>query len=115
MFIKKGSNGIGVDIVELSRFREARFISRLAELVLTPVEYSVFKVHPDRVTFFASRFALKEAVIKAYPAKLTYHDIEIYKEGLRPQVKIAGAKKGQKVFVSLSHSIDYVAGFAITY
>ncbi len=106
--------GIGVDIIELKRFRVVRFLGRVAELVLSTVEYKEFVSHPDPVTYFASRFALKEAVIKASPEELHYHDFEIGKRGKKPFVKMLVPQKEACEFsVSLSHSTDYVAGFAI--
>lgn len=106
--------GVGVDVVELCRFRGLRWPKRIAELVLTPVEYDSYSVHSDASLYLASRFALKEAVIKAYPGNLTYHDFEIAKAGKKPFVKFLFAREQTpRMHVSLSHSTDYVAGFAI--
>ena len=106
--------GVGVDIVELDRFRGLRFPARIAELVLTPREYACYETHADALAYLASRFAAKEAVIKAYPGGLTYHDVEITKDGKKPKVKLLVRRpKTREVSVSLSHSVDYVAGFAI--
>ncbi|MDO8521041.1 MAG: holo-ACP synthase [bacterium] len=106
--------GVGVDIIELRRFRSVRFPARIAELVLTPREYARYESHTDALAYLASRFALKEAVIKAFPKELTYRDIEITKEGKKPRVKLFGKQTStDNILVSLAHSTDYVAGFAI--
>lgn len=106
--------GVGVDIIELARFRRMNFPDRVAELFLTPREYEKYSRHPDRVVYAASRFALKEAVIKAFPRKLTYRDIEIVKEGRKPIALITHVRESVgKIYTSLAHSTDYVAGFAV--
>jgi len=107
--------GIGVDIIEVKRFRAIGRLERVAELVLTEGEYREFARHPDPALHLASRFALKEAVIKACPARLTYRDIEIRKKGIKPDVRILGGLSRVSVLGSLSHSTDYVAGFAEAY
>lgn len=106
--------GVGVDIVELRRFKEIRFLSRVAEFFLTDAELEEFRAHADSATYAASRFALKEAVIKASPEVLSYHDIEIAKVGKKPSITIRGEFSGKRKFLaSLAHSVDYVAGYAI--
>jgi len=108
--------GVGVDIVELKRFREIRCLSRVAELILAPTEYKRFLDHADQVAFLASRFALKEAVIKAVPSSLTYHDVEIINVEKKPYARLLNHRSKQhRLFVSLSHSTDYVAGFALAF
>ncbi|KKU78009.1 MAG: Holo-[acyl-carrier-protein] synthase [Parcubacteria group bacterium GW2011_GWA2_47_7] len=112
--IKLGVTGVGVDIIEIHRFGSLCFPSRIAELVLTPIEYVEFLNHANRVMYLASRFAAKEAVIKAYPSVLTYRDIEITKDGKKPRARIlSGGATHPSVLVSISHSTDYVAGFAL--
>lgn len=107
--------GVGVDIIELDRFRSLRFPERIAELVLTGEEYTRYETHANALSYLASRFALKEAVIKACPGELSYHDIEIVKEGKKPRVKFLPPHENRsRMFVSLSHSTDYVAGFAVS-
>jgi holo-[acyl-carrier-protein] synthase len=106
--------GIGVDIVETKRVREIRLLQRFAEYFLTPSELASFGSSPDPIGFIASRFAAKEATIKAFPGFLSPHDFEIIKEGTKPAVRflsLANERK-YKVLVSLSHSIDYAAGYA---
>ena len=112
--MKNAPLGVGVDIIELKRFKSIRFLSRIAELFLTKGEWREFSSHADPVAYVASRFALKEAVIKAYPGKLTYRDFEIIKIGEKPHVNFLISPSAiSRMFVSLSHSTDYVAGFAV--
>ncbi|MBI3627214.1 MAG: holo-ACP synthase [Candidatus Sungbacteria bacterium] len=105
--------GIGVDLVELAAIRRARFPWRVAEYFLTPREYKEAQNSSDLYQFIASRFAAKEAVIKAFPADLSPKDFEIIKGGRKPEVRfIHKQHAGFRAFVSLSHSEHYVIGFA---
>jgi holo-[acyl-carrier protein] synthase len=60
--------GCGVDVLELAKFD--RFLrahaERVREVVFTPKEWDAQRSTPEgRLRYFASRFAAKEAVIKA--------------------------------------------------
>jgi holo-[acyl-carrier protein] synthase len=107
------SRGVGVDIIEVRRFRTLKTIDRIAELVLTEREYDIYCGHRDPALYLASRFAAKEAVIKACPSTLTFQDIEIVKEGKKPAVIFRRDMGVLKALVSLSHSEDYAAAFAV--
>lgn len=60
-------HGIGTDIVQIDRIREAleRFGERFARRVLTEAEFSEFQGHRRPERFLAKRFAAKEATVKA--------------------------------------------------
>lgn len=107
--------GIGIDIIELERVKKARFLNRLAEFVLSDNEMSEFEKSSDKIQFFASRFAVKEAVIKALPVKVTYKDFEVVKNGEKPIINFFDSFFAKfQVFISISHSTKYVAGFAVS-
>jgi len=113
--------GTGVDIVEVSRMRDAienwgeNFLSKI--FTRNEIEYSNSKRFSPQ--HFAARFAAKEAVVKAfgeprkYPIKWT--DIEVLNDGEgKPVMKFhEGAlrlkklKKIDEVIVSMSHSKNY--------
>lgn len=103
--------GIGVDIEEPKRFQNIRYLKRCLDFFLTPAEQAAAGGHPDKFSYYASRFALKEAVIKAYPGKIGYLDLEISKIGDKPIVSLKN-NAGFKVHVSLAHSQNYAVGFA---
>ena len=106
--------GVGVDILERSRVAKIHDLPRVAEFVFSPTESEEFFAHPDPSLYFASRFALKEAVIKAYPGKLHFLDFEIAKNGDKPVVRfLAKHRTPCELRISLSHSLEYVAGFAV--
>jgi holo-[acyl-carrier protein] synthase len=107
--------GIGTDIVELERVEHIGELRRFAEYFLTPAELAAFAANSDPIRFVASRFAAKEAVIKACPDKLKPHDFEILKKGVKPMVRFVAADLAARyeAVVSLSHSTRYAAGYAV--
>jgi holo-[acyl-carrier protein] synthase len=106
--------GIGVDLVDVARVRQARFFERAMDFVLTPTEQAACRAAGDPVQFFASRFAMKEAVIKATPAPVTYLDLETSKQGAAPIINYlnAACRSAFRARVSLSHVPDYAVGIA---
>ena len=107
--------GIGTDILELDRL-EGTLLTRVAEYFLTPAEMVEYHTRRDKLAYVASRFAAKEAVIKAFPERLSPHDFLIHKAGTKPTVIfLKPAHRKYRVLVSLSHSTRYVVGFAAVY
>ena len=108
--------GSGVDIIELSRFRNLRYSARVAEYFLTPGELAEKEKREDPIEFMASRFAAKEAVIKALSIKLSPLEFKIAKLDRKPVVEFLNPKiMGYSISLSISHSLEYVASFAIAY
>jgi len=109
--------GIGVDIVETADMRNVRFKKRVAEYFLTKKEIRTMPRGARRTQFLASRFALKEAVIKAFPKKLSPLDFEIIKKESRPHIAFVSPRMNKKysVLVSLSHTAHTSAAIAIVY
>jgi holo-[acyl-carrier protein] synthase len=106
--------GIGIDIISLDRVRNIRYQTRAAEYIFTEDEMTAYVQASDKTQYFASRLAVKEAVIKAFPSPLTYHDIFIGKEGKKPIVTLAAQLGVQnKIHVSISHEFNNVVGMAI--
>lgn len=106
--------GIGIDIVEMSRIKKIGNLSRFLEFVFSSSEIREAGSRKDKYAFIASRFAAKEAVIKALPEKISAKDFEIIKNGAKPIVHFLNKRfKKYKVLVSLSHSEDYSAGLAV--
>lgn len=73
--------GIGVDIAELARVGNAhsRFGEKFGAKILTPAEMAL--VPANAIPYLASRFAAKEAAVKAlgtgFREGITFQDIEI--------------------------------------
>jgi holo-[acyl-carrier-protein] synthase len=109
------TEGIGIDIVELDRIKNIRFLERFAEYFLRPREIKAFRKNADPISFIASRFATKEAVIKAFPYFLKPHDFEIIKRGKKPFIHFASRDNEVRygALISISHSTKYAAGYAV--
>jgi holo-[acyl-carrier-protein] synthase len=113
----QGISGLGVDIVDLAVLSRARFLPRVAEYFLTPRELEAVPVGARSVEYIGSRFALKEAVIKACPERLSPFDFSIEKMGEKPQVVFAAADRARTygVLASLSHTPTTAAAIALVY
>jgi holo-[acyl-carrier protein] synthase len=119
--------GVGTDIIEVSRVREAwlRFGARFMERILRPTEIEYCSRQADPGPFLAVRFSAKEAVSKAFGtgigAQLGWQDMEIVRlpsgqptvvlhgEGLR----LMEQRGGRHVHVSLSHTAAYATAMAV--
>ncbi len=114
MRVQKEIVGIGTDIVEIERLRNARELKRAADFFFLPSELRDMKKSRNQAEFVASRLAAKEAVIKAYPGTIHYHDIAITKRGKKIIAKLVRpADKKFTVFVSIAHEKKYALGYAI--
>jgi len=94
-----GVAGVGVDAVDLARF--ARVLGRrasVAERLFTPGELAYARCAPDPVPRLSTRFAAKEAVMKALGVGLwayPFHDVEVVRVGLgAPGLVLSGAADG---------------------
>jgi holo-[acyl-carrier protein] synthase len=110
--------GIGVDIVEIERFRKVieRLKDRFLLRVFTPGERIFCDNHRNPVPHFAVRFAAKEAVFKAlgtgWAKGVTWLDVEVLRERQDPpKLVLSGEalrlseKKGvRNLHLSLSHT-----------
>ena len=119
--------GVGVDIIEVSRVREAwlRFGARFMERILRPAEIEYCVRQSDPGPFLAARFAAKEAVSKAFGtgigAQLGWQDMEIVRlTSGQPTVQLHGnglllleERGARMVHVSLSHTASYASVVAI--
>lgn len=119
--------GIGTDIVNINRIKQVyekqgeRFLNR----ILTPAEQAIFNQRKCSMSFFANRFAAKEAVAKALGTGIAkgvnFIDIEILPDALGSPVAHLnnGAKErldllgATEVLVSVSDEADYAVAFAV--
>ncbi|MFV0289116.1 MAG: holo-ACP synthase [Mycoplasmatales bacterium] len=96
---------IGVDIVEHERVKKT-----IANKILTSKEklqLDEIKNEQAKIEYVASRFAAKEAVIKATNKKYSFQEIEVLKTGNKPSCNIANIK------LSISHEKKYSIAFCI--
>lgn len=100
--------GIGTDIVEHQRIN-----LNIAKRILTSAEFARFNSLNDglQVEYLASRFAAKEAIVKATNREYTVNQIEIlnYPSG-KPY-----CSNIDNIELSISHEKKYSVAFAIWY
>jgi holo-[acyl-carrier protein] synthase len=116
--------GIGNDILEISRVREAidsqgdRFIQKL----FTKREQAYCNKHSDPIPHYAARFSAKEAIVKAlgtgFGEMAAFQDIEIINDDHgKPEVFFSDALKSKfknpEILLSISHCKNYVSTMAI--
>jgi holo-[acyl-carrier protein] synthase len=115
-----GVVGVGIDAVDLDRF--GRMLGRraaLADRLFTVGELAYARAAADPVPRLSTRFAAKEAVMKALGVGLGafgFHDVEVVRVGLdAPWLVLAGGAEAlarragvQRWHLSLSHT-DQVA------
>ncbi len=115
--------GIGCDIIEIDRIKDAMKRKSFLEKLFTEreMEYLLKKnLAPETV---AGSFAAKEAVSKALGTGISgfsFRDIEILHDWKgRPYAVLShGAKEllesfGKSIFVSISHSTEYAVAYAV--
>jgi holo-[acyl-carrier protein] synthase len=117
---RAGIVGVGVDAVDLDRFRAVLARRpRLAGRLFTDGERSYAALAPDPLPRLATRFAAKEAVMKALGVGLwsfPLADVEVARDGLDAPTLVlhggaadlAGARGAARWHLSLTHS-DTVA------
>ena len=92
--------GLGVDISEVDRIREAinRHGDRFLKRVFTPAEIAYCNLHRNRAERFAGRFAAKEAAMKAlgtgWSQGVRWVDIEVVRAlSGKPSLALHGAAR----------------------
>ena len=108
--------GIGIDIIEVSRFRRKKyeenrnFYKKI--FVKSEINYCLkFKNSAER---FAGKFAIKEAVIKSIPEKISPYDIEIVYVNRKPRIRLKNLlEKKYNFIVSVSHEKEFAIGIVI--
>lgn len=119
--------GIGVDIVDVARVEEllARYRERFVRRVFTEAEAAYAARGAREAERLAGRFAVKEAVLKAFGTGksqgILWRDVETVRGALgRPEVKLYGRAcdhmkrvGGTRVHVSLAHDGGKAVAFVI--
>lgn len=116
--------GIGNDIIEVSRIKEAIKRKGFLERYFTESERLLFAERKMNVETIAGNFAAKESVSKVLGTGISgfsLHDIEVLRDTLgRPivtlynEAEVIQNEKGiQRIWVSISHSKKYANAVAI--
>jgi holo-[acyl-carrier protein] synthase len=115
--------GLGVDIIEIGRIKQAveqsgkSFLDR----IFTPNELAYCNGKHNRYQHLAARFAAKEAVGKALSTgvggEFGWKDIEVLNDELgKPHIALHGALQDRlghsAILLSISHSGDHVVAVA---
>lgn len=107
--------GLGIDIVEISRFKELdlRKKENFYKKIFTESEIKYCQKFKDDYRHFAGKFAVKEAVIKSINKKINFLDIITSNQKKKPTVKIL--KKNYHIFrVSISHEEKFAVAVVIS-
>lgn len=106
--------GIGIDICKINRLKLSSFKRILSEDEI--IAYKSIKLLSRKKEYLAGRFALKEAIIKAFgniDIKIYFQDITILNDlNGKPIVK-SPDYKDYFIWVSISHEKEYVIAQAI--
>jgi holo-[acyl-carrier protein] synthase len=119
--------GTGIDIIEVARIASSyeKFGERFVNRILHADEIAYCLSHKNPAPFLAVRFAVKEAISKAFGtgigAQLGWQDMEIRrKESGEPYVVLHGqgkklfrSRRAKRLLVSLSHTANYAAATAV--
>jgi len=117
--------GTGIDIIEISRIKDAIIRQSFVQRVFTAQEKQYCESRGvQKAASYAARFAGKEAVMKAFGTGLTggtLQDIEILLNDkgcphveLRGQFRALAREMGvNRVHISLTHAREYAAAQAI--
>ena len=111
--------GIGCDIAENSRFSSPR--EGLLRRIFTDHELAEARERKDKEEFYASRFAAKEAFVKALGTGfglVTPLDVEIYEDALgAPHVRLSEDKRellrDTMCLLSISHEKEYSVAMVV--
>jgi len=106
---------IGIDIVDIERFRKRNFSKneRFYEKIFTSLEIDYCRKFHDPYPHFAGKFALKEAVMKSIHEKLVFKNIETFHINSKPEIKLTNQKNNYKFHVSISHENRYAIAIVI--
>ena len=116
--------GIGTDIVEIERVKKAVEREHFKNRVYTKIEQNYCESRGrNSAASYAARFAAKEAFFKAMGTGIIFSltEVEIINnESGQPEIFLHGStaqlaeEKGvKKIFVSLSHSLNYATAVVV--
>lgn len=119
--------GVGIDLIELDRFKAAmkRQGAAFLEKLFTPAERRYCEDKWNRIAHYAARFAAKEAVLKAlgtgWSGGIRWTDVEVLRDGAGSvSVRLAGhakkeasRRKIRRIHLNLTHAEKYAAAVAV--
>ena len=101
--------GIGIDVVDISRIERAMRRPGFVKRILTETERSIATT-PARV---AGRWAAKESIAKALGVNLRWHDVEILQDSTgAPHARVRSVAEG-RIHISITHERGQAAAVAV--
>ena len=113
-YLYEGDMMIGTDFVYIPRLKKMidnspSFIKK----VYTEKELAIASTIKDPINFLATRFAAKEAIIKATKTKFDFKEIEILKGSLGEPIPAIINHLEYQIDLSLSYDNDYAIAFCL--
>ena len=107
--------GIGIDIIDISRFQEKIFDSnkRFYEKIFNSSEIEYCLNKKNSYQSFATKFAIKESVIKSLNNPINFLDIQTDHENEKPTVKLLN-NSSYRFLVSVSHEKSHAIAIVIS-
>ena len=108
--------GIGIDIVEVERFREKKFHKNknFYSKIFSKSEIDYCLKFKDPYTHFAGKFALKESIIKSVKNKISFLDIQTSNSKSKPVVKLRNKLTKYSFLCSISHEKKFAVAVVIS-
>jgi|SRR5574344_2613733 phosphopantetheine--protein transferase-like protein len=101
---------VGIDLTYIPRFKNK---TRLAEHILSDDELLEYNNSSNKAQYLASRFALKEALLKALELSILSVDLKLIKSIKKDNGAIYLEYDGKKYDCSLSHEKNYSVGIVL--
>jgi holo-[acyl-carrier protein] synthase len=110
--------GIGIDIVEIERFRKKNYKKNknFYKKIFSKSEIDYCLKFKDTYPHFAGKFGVKESVIKSIPDKISFLDIRTSNSKHGPIVSLVGKSARKYSFLaSISHEKEYAMAAVISF
>ena len=107
--------GIGIDIVEINRFRSIPYDinPRFYKKIFSPSEIKYCLKYKDHARRFAAKFSIKEATKKSIRENISFLEIQTSHLNSKPIVKLRNCKK-YRFLTSVSHENDLAVAVVIS-
>lgn len=120
--------GVGIDIIEIERIANdiKKYGKRFLNRCFTPFEQERAQKHANPESFYAKRWAAKEAMVKAlgtgFVKAMKITDIEVYSfEQGQPQIRLSGEtqkmlrylSRSPKIHLSLSDNLTMATAIVV--
>ena len=110
-------DGVGIDIIDVERFRKKIFKQNIKfyQRIFSESEIKYCLKFKSPYEHFAGKFALKESVIKSIHDKISFLDIQTSNSKHGPIVKLVGEKSKKYSFLcSISHEKKFAVAVVIS-